>query len=136
MRSQPPNPRADQIGAAIDVGTPMPAAFRTTLRRACFDCHSEETRWPWYARLPIASHLIERDVMKGRGQLNWSHWGEYNPFDQADMLDKVCDLASNGTMPPWQYRLLHPEARLSTADVTMLCNWTQLEANRLVNGGS
>ncbi len=104
----------------------------STLRRACFDCHSDETRWPWYATLPFASRLIERDVKDGRGQLNLSRWMQYNAFDRADLLDKMCQLASSGRMPPWQYRLMHPEARMSAAEVVTFCAWSQYEANRLV----
>jgi hypothetical protein len=122
--------------AAITLGTPVPTGVMSTLQRACFDCHSDHTRWPWYARLPVASHLIERDVTQGRRQLNWSHWAEYNPFTRVDTLDKVCELASTGKMPPWQYQLVHGDARLSTRDVTELCAWAQQEAARLLEAGS
>jgi Haem-binding domain len=136
-----PRPRltgahAADPSVALNVRTPVPVPVMSMLRRACFDCHSDETRWPWYARLPVASHLIERDVHDGRGQLNWSHWEEYNPFDRADMVAKVCELASVKIMPPWQYRMLHPDARLSARDVRELCDWTQHEATRLTQGGS
>jgi hypothetical protein len=136
-RSRPPEA---VVGAdpslSLNVRTPVPAAVMSTLRRACFDCHSDETRWPWYAALPIASHLIERDVTEGRGQLNLSRWTQYNPFDRADLLDKICQRASTGQMPPWQYRMMHSDARLSETDVTALCDWSQREAQRLVQGGS
>jgi Haem-binding domain len=119
---------------ALNVQSAVPAPVMSTLRRACFDCHSEATHWPWYAALPVASHLIERDVTEGRGQLNMSHWTQYNQFDRADMLDKMCQRVSNGRMPPWQYRLMHPGARLSEKDVEALCSWTRDEAARLVEG--
>ena len=118
--------------ASFNGRTPAQAAVMSTLRRACFDCHSDETRWPWYATLPFASRLIERDVKDGRGQLNLSRWMQYNAFDRADLLDKMCQLASSGRMPPWQYRLMHPEARMSAAEVVTFCAWSQYEANRLV----
>jgi hypothetical protein len=120
--------------ASLNGQSAVPAPVMSTLRRACFDCHSDATQWPWYAALPIASHLIERDVTEGRGQLNLSRWTQYNPFDRADMLDKMCQRASNGRMPPWQYRLVHPGARLSQKDVAALCTWTRDEAARLVEG--
>jgi Haem-binding domain len=63
--------------ASLNVRTPVPPPVMSTLRRACFDCHSDETRWPWYATLPLASHLIERDVTDGRAQLNLSRWTQY-----------------------------------------------------------
>ena len=120
--------------ASLNVRTPVPAPVMSTLRRACFDCHSDGTRWPWYAGVPLASHLIERDVTDGRAQLNLSRWTQYNPFDRADLLDKMCQRASSGTMPPWQYRLMHFESRLSATDVAILCAWSEDEATRLVQG--
>jgi hypothetical protein len=114
----------------------VPAAVMSTIRRACFDCHSNETRWPWYSKLPVASWLLERDVNDGRGQLNFSRWALYNPFDRAGLLDKVCELATAGKMPLPRYLMLHHDARLSHTDIDQLCVWSQNEATRLVQGGS
>ena len=131
-RPRPIPPAAGVDPSASLNRTPVPPAVMSTLRRACFDCHSEETRWPWYAAVPVASHLIERDVTEARGQLNLSRWTQYNAFDRADMLDKMCQRASSGKMPPWQYRMMHSEARLPATDVARLCAWTRDEATRLV----
>ena len=135
-RSRPHQPVAGVANRSTSVNVHTPVPVMSSLRRACFDCHSDETRWPWYAALPVASHLIERDVTAGRGQLNLSRWTQYNPFERADLLDKICEKASTGQMPPWQYRLLHSEARLSAPDVIALCDWSEHEAARLVQGGS
>ena len=128
-------PRQGRAGAdpstVFNLRPAVPDPVLSTLRRACFDCHSEATRWPWYATLPLASHVIERDVTEARGRLNLSRWTEYNPFDRADMLDKMCELASRRKMPPWQYRLMHPDARLSATEISALCAWSQGEAARL-----
>ena len=78
-----------------------PAPVMSTLRRACFDCHSNETRWPWYSALPIASWLVEGDVKEGRGQINFSRWAQYDRFDRADMLDEICNLAASRTLGGW-----------------------------------
>jgi hypothetical protein len=120
----------------VEASGHAPAPVMSTLRRACFDCHSEETRWPWYSSVPVASWLIERDVTEGRGQLNFSRWTQYNNFDRADLLDKACELATKREMPLWQYRLAHREARLNETEVAALCAWTQREAKRLVGDGS
>jgi cytochrome c len=133
VRSRPTLPVAGPgLSAPVNLSAHVPAPVMSTLRHACFDCHSDETRWPWYASLPIASHLIERDVSEGRGQLNLSRWAQYNPFDRADMLEKMCQLASSGKMPPRPYRLMHSAARLSATDITTLCRWTEDEGTRLV----
>lgn len=130
-------PEAHQDSAdALNVRTPVPGRVLSTVRRACFDCHSNETRWPWYSELPFASSMLERDVTKGRGQLNFSRWTQYNPFDRADMLDKMCSRATNRTMPPRPYLVLHWSARLGPTEIAELCAWTQREATRLVEGGS
>ena len=113
-----------------------PSDVRAILRRCCYDCHSHETRWPWYSSLPVASWLIAHDVKAGRGQFNFSRWTEYNPFDRASTLVRICEMARARAMPPQRYRMLHAEARLSETDVTELCAWTRLEATRLVGGGS
>jgi hypothetical protein len=116
--------------------TPVPAQVEALLRRACFDCHSDDTRWPWYAGLPVASHLIARDVREGRAQLNWSLWEAYGRFDRAELLDKACERAVRQEMPPWQYRLLHREARLSSREVDDFCAWSRRESAQLAREGS
>jgi hypothetical protein len=126
------NPAVDRA-AALDVGA-VPPPVATVLREACFDCHSNETRWPWYASVPPVSLLVAHDVETGRSHLNFSAWGTYNRFDRADMLDDACKRVTSGEMPIWPYRLLHPKARLSAADITTLCDWTQGEADRLASG--
>ena len=133
--SRDPGPAADPT-FGLGMKTPVPAHVMSTFRQACFDCHSNETRWPWYSSLPIASWLIARDVKSGRGQINFSRWTEYNPFDRASMLVTVCEMATARRMPPQRYRMLHAEARLPDTDVTELCAWAQIEATRLAAGGS
>lgn len=123
-------------GAGVDATTPVPAPVMSTLRRACFDCHSDETRWPWYSAIPVASWLVEHDVSEGRDRLNFSRWTKYSRFERADLLDGACEKATTREMPLWQYRFLHPEARLTAADVTALCTWSRQEAARLVEAGS
>jgi len=125
-----------QPSAGVDVNVPAPAPVMSTLRRACFDCHSNETRWPWYSAIPIASWLIEHDVREGRSQLNFSRWTQYSRFERADLLDKVCEKATKRDMPLTQYRILHRGARLDETDIAELCAWSRDEATRLVGTGS
>ena len=137
MRAQFRQPGAVPDPAdSLSARTMVPPPVMSTLRRACFDCHSNETHWPWYSNLPVASWLLERDVEAARGQLNFSRWAQYNPFERASLLDKACELAGAGKMPLPRYLMLHHDARLSPADINQLCTWTENEATRLVNGGS
>ncbi|BAJ62946.1 heme-binding domain-containing protein [Anaerolinea thermophila] len=84
---------------------------REMFMRACGDCHSNETAWPWYSRIAPASWLIVRDVREGRNKLNVSEWGIRK--NEADEVRKVIE---NGSMPPWFYLPMHPEARLSAQE--------------------
>jgi heme-binding protein len=77
---------------------------------ACFDCHSNETEWPWYSNIAPVSWLVQSDVDRGREALNFSQWGGEN--EGGDAAERVQD----GTMPPFSYTLTHPDAALSEAD--------------------
>ena len=98
---------------------------RALAQTACFDCHSNETNWPWYARLAPVSWGIWYDVTEGREDLNFSEWARHldddmvdpnDPFPPKTISERIEDEIRNGTMPPGTYRLLHPEARLSDAE--------------------
>ncbi|MGE5249473.1 MAG: heme-binding domain-containing protein [Bacteroidota bacterium] len=78
-------------------------------RRACFDCHSNQTRWPWYSNIAPVSWLIYHDVSEGRQHINFSDWDRAVP-QHVDEFRKVFE---KNSMPPASYLLLHPEARLS-----------------------
>jgi len=84
---------------------------RETFLRACGDCHSNQTVWPWYSKIAPVSWLISRDVNEGRRKLNVSEWGV-----RKNDADDVIEVVRNGEMPPWFYLPLHPEARLNPAE--------------------
>jgi hypothetical protein len=87
------------------------ASTRELVRRACFDCHSNQTVWPWYARVAPASWLVFNDVAEGREKLNFSAW--LNGRREGEKAGEIRKEIEEGGMPPFQYRLAHPEARLS-----------------------
>jgi mono/diheme cytochrome c family protein len=80
-------------------------------RGACFDCHSNETEWPWYTNIAPASWLAQRDVEGGRETVNFSEWDR----PQAE-VDELLEVIRDGDMPPTSYTLIHPGARLTDAE--------------------
>jgi cytochrome c551/c552 len=84
---------------------------RELFRRACFDCHSNETVWPWYSNVAPISWLLARDVNGGRRHLNFTEW-EHVQRHAKDVEEQV----KEGEMPPWFYLPMHPAARLSDAE--------------------
>lgn len=92
------------------------------LRRACYDCHSNEVRWPWYASVAPASWLVARDVVEGRNAFNFSEWPE-DEDDRQFLREQALEIVKDGEMPPWFYLPMHPEANLSEADLAILEKW-------------
>jgi len=81
------------------------------MQRACFDCHSNETVWPWYSNIAPVSWLVQRDVNGGRRHLNFSEWA----IPQRHAKD-VAEQVREGEMPPWFYLPMHPNARLTNTE--------------------
>jgi hypothetical protein len=111
------------------------AATRALAARACFDCHSNETRWPWYTRVAPMAWLVARDVAEGRETLNFSAWGTAGSGDEGDegdegeergeALEELAEVIREGEMPPASYLLLHPEARLTPDEQQQLLEGLQ-----------
>ncbi|MFN8638919.1 MAG: heme-binding domain-containing protein [Dehalococcoidia bacterium] len=85
---------------------------RELAARACFDCHSNETVWPWYSNVAPVSWLVQRDTDEGRGELNFSEWTNPKPRRAGQAAEAIRE----GGMPPALYLPTHPEARLSAAE--------------------
>jgi len=77
---------------------------------ACFDCHSNQTSWPWYSNVAPVSWLVQRDVDNGRDALNFSEW------DREQESEDAAEAVQEGRMPPDYYGWLHPKARLSSSE--------------------
>jgi hypothetical protein len=103
--------------------TSAPADVSSTLHRACYNCHSHETIWPWYSYVAPASWLVTYDVHEGRRHLNFSTWSEYGPKDRLKKLTGISTFVQEKDMPPWFYLPLHAEARLSADDIAKLSAW-------------
>lgn len=89
-------------------------------RRACYDCHSNETKWPWYASIAPVSWGIKHDVDEARSKLNFSN------FDQPqDDANEAAECVQKGEMPPWSYGLMHPQSRLSESEKRFLVQGLQ-----------
>ncbi len=107
----------------VEAEVPAPENVRTILRRACYDCHSNETTWPWYSRVAPFSWLVARDVIEGREELNYSTWNRVSTQEQVKKLKESWDEVAEGEMPPWTYLIIHRDATLSAEDRTALRLW-------------
>jgi heme-binding protein len=121
LRNNPPVDSAREFSAFHRT----PSAVASMLQRACSDCHSNRTVWPWYSNVAPASWVIAHDVKDGRRVLNLSEWDAYNLDKREKLIGKMCEEVKDGEMPMSQYTVLHPHARLDASEIQALCSWTQ-----------
>jgi hypothetical protein len=122
--------RIDRTNPPIVQDVAAPPEVDGLLRRACYDCHSNETVWPWYSQVAPVSWLLARDVREGRQELNFSTWNAYESAKKIKKLEKSAEEAAEGEMPPWFYVAVHRDAALSPADVERLRAWTAEEGSK------
>jgi len=110
---------------------PVPPAIQSTLERACNDCHSNKTVYPWYSKVAPISWWLASHINDGRRQVNFSEWAGYTQKRKLHKLKNICDQVKQGDMPLKVYLPMHPKARLSGADRAAICAWTAAETSRL-----
>ena len=101
---------------------------RVLAKRACFDCHSNETVWPWYSKIAPVSWLVQYDVDQGRKELNFSDW--QGGGREGERPGKIGKEVAEGEMPPFQFLINHPEARLTEGEKRTLVNGLEATAAR------
>lgn len=118
------NPPADPARSFDTVMKPPPEV-RDILRRACYDCHSNETKWPWYADIAPVSWPVRKHVVDGRRHLNFSQWlkaGETKYTAWSD-FEEIGISVLDKSMPIPGYDLMHPEAKLTQAERELVAKW-------------
>jgi Haem-binding domain len=101
------------------------------VQRACQNCHSQQTVWPWYSHIAPASWMLARDVQQARSHMNLSQWQDYSLDDRLRLLSEIGSAVRNGEMPVQRYLWLHPEARLTDVERQQIYRWTKRERSRL-----
>lgn len=125
----------DRSNPPVESEVPASQEVRDVLRRACYDCHSNETHWPWYSYIAPVSWLVANDVHEGRRKMNYSTWNQLPEKKQAKRRHESWEEVQEGEMPLWFYLPLHPEAKLSDADKSLLKQWSQQSAASTSGGG-
>lgn len=129
-RSNPSVDPAAELHESVEVSSSVSALLRTS----CYDCHSNETKWPWYAHVAPSSWFVARHVDEGRRHLNFSTWGEY-PASKADhKLEEIVEYVENEEMPLTSYLPLHPEAKLTADDRLVIMDWARWLRERMEVG--
>jgi len=115
----------------LSSSNPPPAEVASMLRNACYDCHSYETRWPWYGHVAPVSWWLNSHVADAREVLNFSEWPHNDPQKAARKLNHVGDSVRDGDMPLPSYLKIHKAARLTEQQRDALSEWAFNESDRL-----
>src|SRR5262245_49282172 len=130
VRIERTNPQ-ENPAETIESQTRMPAHVSSIFRRACQDCHSARTEWPWYTAVAPFHWLLTADVYAAREHLNLSTWGRYNNEERTGSLIGICKMVASNKMPLWYYKPAHyPSAWLSESDKKAVCDWAKAEVQR------
>ena len=100
-----------------------PVEIMSVFKKSCYDCHSNETEWPWYSFVAPVSWIVSGDVKDGRLHLNFSQWGKFSRKDIVKMKEEIWEEIERGKMPLGKYIFMHPEAELDQKETDLIKEW-------------
>jgi hypothetical protein len=119
----------DRTNPPVSSEIQAPPDVRKVLRTSCYNCHSNETDWPWYGYVAPVSWLLASDVHEARQELNFSEWGSMPEAERSVAADHIWKMVEKGEMPLLMYRIMHPEANLSEDQKKLLHDWVLSNPN-------
>lgn len=125
--TNPPVNQAETLEASMQI----PEDVEAILTTSCKDCHSHETRYPWYSNIQPAAGFLADHIKDGRRHLNLSVWNTYEPNRQKHKLEEICEQIESREMPLPSYLYIHWNAKLSDEQIKTLCDWTKQEIEKL-----
>jgi hypothetical protein len=108
-----------------------PENISVILKTSCYDCHSNETVWPWYSNIAPVSFLIAKDVNEGREHLNFSEWDRYDANRRSKKMDGVSELVEKGVMPLSIYTFIHSDAKMNSEKIKAIKEWVAASENNV-----
>ena len=109
----------------------IPENIKSLLQNACYDCHSNNTDYPWYVHIQPIGWMMTRHIKNGKEKINFSEFGSYTVRRQISKLKDVSDQVKDNDMPLNSYKLMHKKARLSKEEKTLLTSWANKMADSL-----
>ena len=119
---------------SIDSQLNMPPEITLFVQKSCGDCHTSESHFPWYGKVPPVSWMLERDVREAHSAVDFTNWSSRNgrtPVRSVATLMLACSDLESGRMPLAKYLWLHPDAKPTSDQVKDFCGWANQESARL-----
>ena len=110
--------------------TTVPDSIQHMLQAACYDCHSNHTKYPWYVEVNPVGLWLANHIKEGKRELNFSEFATYNAKRKAKKFEEIAETIQEKEMPMDSYLWIHDEARLTDAQRTMIINWAKAEKAR------
>lgn len=117
------NEKSQAVGADLIGILPVPERVGVILKRSCYDCHSNATNYPWYAKIQPVGWWLAKHIRDGKKELNFDEFGNYSRRRQQSKLGAVANSVEDGTMPLSSYTLIHQSAKLSAAEKQLIISW-------------
>ncbi len=114
-------------GEILQAATAVPENVQAILKRSCSDCHTNETVYPWYAKIQPSAWFLADHIKEGRGEMNLSLWNTYEAKRKKRKLEEICEQVETKEMPLPSYLWIHRDAALSDDEIKTLCDWTKSE---------
>jgi hypothetical protein len=111
----------------------IPTNVKQKIVNACYDCHSEKTKYPFYNQIAPVSWILARDIRRAKEHVNFSAWATYNRKDQIEILGDICDELTAGEMPLKSYVFMHSKAVINEKELKEICDWTEQAAEEILN---
>jgi hypothetical protein len=123
--------RSDDLSKDLIANNQLPENISRILKTSCYDCHSNQTNYPWYAYVAPVSFLVAHDVNEGREELNFSEWEKRDKSKKAKALDEMAEEVEEGEMPMKIYLITHANAGLSERERKEFAEWAESYAESL-----
>ena len=120
---QEKNISSAQSSNSIEQLYPIKDSILQVLKAACYDCHSNNTNYPWYSTIQPVAWFLNRHIVEGKEELNFDEFGTYSKRRQQSKLKAIVNQVKDGEMPLASYKLLHKKARLSGKERSMITKW-------------
>ncbi|QMW02017.1 heme-binding domain-containing protein [Spirosoma foliorum] len=133
-----PEKNQSAVVSANDITTKyaVPADVHAVLKRACFDCHSNNTTYPWYDNIQPVAWWLHHHIEEGKEELNFSEFATYSPKKARHKLEEVGEAVTEGWMPLGSYLWIHTDAKLKPEEAKLVADWAKgLEAQIQVPAG-
>jgi hypothetical protein len=125
------NKNIQELSTDISKTVAISACVQTILINACYDCHSNNTNYPWYVNIQPASWLMAKHINQGKEELNFSEFGSYSQRRQLSKMNGIANSIKDGIMPLSSYKIMHKNALLTPNEKMLVINWAQQSEDSL-----